>query len=77
MALFEYGVTDYAIGYARLKVCFPNRVVTCDFCPGCNKNDKDVWKCMWLGGQAFNSSWGKSGILVNCPIEFVEGDDGQ
>jgi hypothetical protein len=68
----EHGVTHYAVGYARLKVAFPNGVVTCDYCPGCNKSDVRVYKCMWLGGQAFASADAKFGVLINCPIEFEE-----
>ena len=68
----EHGVLYYATGYATIPVHFPNGQVQCNFCPSCNKNDKDAWRCMYLGGQAFAPADGKNGILYNCPIEFEE-----
>ena len=70
MADIKRCVTSYTTGYAELKAHFPNGEVCCDYCPGCNKNDGRVFRCMWLGGQAFASADAKIGILVNCPIKF-------
>ena len=70
MARQEHGVTFYITGYARDEVHFPNGEVCCNYCPACNKNDKDAWKCMRLGGQCMSPLDGKSGILVNCPLTF-------
>lgn len=75
MASIEHCVTDYEIGYVKLKVSFPNRIVTCDFCPGCNTTNPRVYKCMWLGGQAFASADAKYGILCNCPIKFKQKEE--
>lgn len=70
MAREDSGVLFYTTGYATIPAHFPNGKVCCNFCPACNKNDHDAWKCMWIGGQAMSPIDGKSGILVNCPIEF-------
>ena len=66
----EHSVLHYRTGFATIPVHFPNGQVQCNFCPSCNKNDKDAWKCMWLGGQCMSPVDGKNGILFNCPIEF-------
>ena len=70
MAREEHGVSYYVTGYARDAVHFPNGEVCCAYCPSCNKNDKDAYKCMRLGGQCMSTLSAKTGILCNCPLEF-------
>ena len=68
----EHGVTNYVTGTVELKINFPNGKVCCDFCPGLNPHTTRVFRCMYLGGQAFASADAQYGVLPNCPIKFDE-----
>ena len=68
----EHSVLHYRTGYATIPVHFPNGQVCCDYCPGLNLHTQRIYKCMWLGGQAFASADAQFGVLPNCPITFKD-----
>ena len=76
MARTEHGVTDYATGYARIKIAFPNKDICCAHCAFCYveyANTKyERGKCRLLSGEIIPSEYVRFGILPSCPIEFVE-----
>ncbi|MBR3552500.1 MAG: hypothetical protein IKN72_03820 [Clostridia bacterium] len=73
MARYEHGVTDYAVGYATIKVAFPNSDVCCNNCEFCFKeHSMDRCRCRLRHDEIIPSEAVKIGVLPGCPIEFLK-----
>lgn len=71
--LFANGVKFYTVGRAEVTVAFPERDVSCRWCPFCRIETKELqrYKC-YLREQKFIANPDAFGLPDFCPLELDE-----